>query len=109
MRRKFTAVIMVMLLVLASMAMTGCGRNNADDDMSQIPNADENLTNDGANNGITDDPNTNFSDDLDSDRNDLADDLKDGADDLGDDIRDGVDDVKDGVKDALDGDNNREN
>ena len=109
MRRKFAAVCMVMLLVLTSMAMTGCGRNNANEDAAQTPNADENLTNDGAYDGLTDDPNTNANDNLNNEPNDLNDGLADDTDNLGDDIREGAEDVKDGVEDALDGNNERNN
>lgn len=129
MKRKVTAVIMIMLLVFTMATLTGCGRNDGIDDLSQTPNnADDNLTNDnnhnsGMGNGTQDDQNKgqnggqggSFDSDrmdddqldddrLPDDRDNLMDDLRDDADDLGDDIRDGAEDVKDDVKDALDGD-----
>ena len=95
MKRKVTAVIMIMLLTFGIMTLTGCGRNDGTDDLSQTPNnADDNLTNDNMHDdGITDDG-------LDDDR---LDDNRNDDNDLADDIRDGADDVTDDVRDALDG------
>ena len=92
MKRKVTAVIMIMLLTFGIMTLTGCGRNDGTDDLSQTPNnADDNLTNDNNHNdGMIDDG-------LDNDR------LDDEGGSLGEDIRDGAEDVTDDVRDALDG------
>ena len=93
MKRKTTAVIMIMLLVFGMMTMTGCGRNDGVNDLSQTPNnAEDNLNNDNGMNNRDEG---------------LAEDLRDGADDLGDDIRDGADDIRDDLDDALDGEDNR--
>lgn len=94
MKRKVTAVIMIMLLTFGIMTLTGCGRNDGVNDLSQTPNnADDNLTNDNNHNDGMD------NDRLDDNRGNLADDIRDGADD----IRDGAEDVTDDIKDALDG------
>ena len=99
MKRKVTAVIMIMLLTFGIMTLTGCGRNDGTDDLSQTPNnADDNLTNDNMHDdGIMD---NGPQDGLDDDR---LDDNRNDDNDLADDIRDGADDVTDDVRDALDG------
>ena len=44
MKRKATAVMLILLLVFSMMTLTGCGRNDGTDDLSQTPNnADDNL------------------------------------------------------------------
>lgn len=102
MKRKVTAVIMIMLLTFGIMTLTGCGRNDGTDDLSQTPNnADDNLTNDNNHNdGMIDDGLDN--DRLDDDRSDNGP-LGDEGGSLGEDIRDGAEDVTDDVRDALDG------
>ena len=97
MKRKVTAVIMIMLLTFGFMTLTGCGRNDGTDDLSQTPNnADDNLTNDNNHNDGT------LNDGMDDDR--LDDNRSDNERrDLADDIRDGAEDVTDDVRDALDG------
>lgn len=83
MKRKVTAVIMIMLLALGMMTFTGCGRNDGTDDLSQTPNnADDNLTNDNRHDTGMDDG--------------LMEDIRDGADEIGDGIREGADDLMDG-------------
>ena len=102
MKRKLTAVIMIMLLTFGFMTLTGCGRNDGTDDLSQTPNnADDNLTNDNNHNDGT--LNDGMDDDrLDDNRSDNGS-LGDERGDLADDIRDGAEDVTDDVRDALDG------
>lgn len=97
MKRKVTAVIMVMLLSMGIMTLAGCGINDGVDDLSQTPNnADDNLNNDdrydtdmydGKNDGLKDN----------NDKNDNS---------LADDIRDGADDIRDGLDNALGGNDN---
>ena len=86
---------MIMLLTFGIMTLTGCGRNDGTDDLSQTPNnADDNLTNDNNHDdGIMDNgPDDGLDDDrLDDDRTDLADDIRDGAEDVTDDVRDALD------------------
>ena len=106
MKRKLMSIFLVLILVLSSMAMTGCGLR---DDKNQVPNADGNLEN-GDMYGDSNDsmiPNPNdLNDDLDADRNDLDEDLREDLDDLGRGIKDGADDLKDGVEDVMDGKKN---
>ena len=106
MKRKIAAVLMTAALVFSMTVLTGCGRNN-NDTANQVPDADQNLTNDDRNDGLDDDR-LNDGDRTDkNNRDSLGEDLKDGAEDLGDGRRDGAHDVKNGVEDVLDGDNNR--
>lgn len=110
MKRKLAAIIMAALLVFSMAVLTGCGDNNGDNDLSQTPDADKNLTNDDSyddRSGVLNDNDRNDTGTGNGDN--LGDDLRNGADDLGDDIRDGADDVKNGVEDVLDGNDNRNN
>lgn len=106
MKRKLISICLVLMLVLSSMAMTGCGLR---DDKNLTPNADGNLENGNLYGDSNDNmiPNPNgLNDDLDADRNDLDEDLREDLDDLGNGIKDGAEDLKDGVEDVMDGKKN---
>ena len=79
MKRKIVSALMVAMLVLASLCMTGCRRNDTDNnlngDMNPAPNAGDNL--------IDGDEDSKLNDDLDADRDDLDEDLRDDMDELG--------------------------
>jgi len=83
MKRKFISALVAVMLILTSLCLTGCGRDDAD----SSPNGDMDQTPGGS---------SHLNDDLDADRDDLDEELRDDMDDLGDDIKDGAEDVLDG-------------
>jgi len=101
MKRKFVSVLMVVMLVLTSLCLTGCGRDDADSglngDMNQTPGGSDGMLNGGGTGGSGGNSgNSQLDDDLDADRDDLDEELRDDMDDLGNDIKDGAEDVLDG-------------
>ena len=96
MKRKFAAIIMVLLMTFSVAVMSGCSNDGADGNPDQPPatEGDNSLGED-----LKDDADK-AGDDIKDDADKAGDDIKDDADKIGDDIKDGAEDIGE----ALDGD-----